>query len=53
MAIDVARAYSRQYDMEHRILEFDVSSVTVERTIGELERYSNRVAWVDVCKDWQ
>jgi prolyl-tRNA editing enzyme YbaK/EbsC (Cys-tRNA(Pro) deacylase) len=30
MAIDKVRAYFRQFDMEDRILEFDVSSATVE-----------------------
>ena len=30
MAIDKVRAYFRQWDMEDRILEFDVSSATVE-----------------------
>ena len=24
----------------------------IELSIGELEKYSNRSAWVDVCKDW-
>ena len=30
MAIESVKAYFRQYDMEEKILEFDVSSATVE-----------------------
>ena len=30
MAIDKVRAYFRQYDMEDKIMEFEVSSATVE-----------------------
>ena len=29
------------------------SNSAIELTIAELERYSNYVSWVDVCKDWQ
>ena len=29
------------------------SNSAIELTIGELERCSNSVAWVDVCKNWQ
>jgi prolyl-tRNA editing enzyme YbaK/EbsC (Cys-tRNA(Pro) deacylase) len=29
------------------------SNSAIELTIGELERYSNSIAWVDVCKNWQ
>lgn len=25
----------------------------IELTIPELERYSNSIEWIDVCKDWQ
>lgn len=30
MSIERARAYFKKFDMENRILEFDVSSATVE-----------------------
>lgn len=29
------------------------SSSAIELTIDELEKYSNAISWVDVCKDWQ
>lgn len=29
------------------------SSSAIELTIPELEKYSNFLQWVDVCKDWQ
>lgn len=29
------------------------SNSAVELTIDELERYSNSLSWVDVCKNWQ
>ena len=29
------------------------SNSAIELTIGELETYSNSIAWVDVCKNWQ
>lgn len=29
------------------------SNSAIELTIGELEKYSNYVSWVDVCKGWQ
>ncbi len=28
------------------------SNSAIELTIGELERYSNSAAWIDVCKNW-
>lgn len=29
------------------------SNSAIELTIPELEKYSNSVGWVDVCKDWE
>ena len=29
------------------------SNSAIELTITELERYSNYIAWVDVCKGWE
>ncbi len=29
------------------------SNSAIELTIDELERYSNAVSWVDVCKNWE
>jgi prolyl-tRNA editing enzyme YbaK/EbsC (Cys-tRNA(Pro) deacylase) len=29
------------------------SNSAIELTIPELEKYSNFLQWVDVCKDWQ
>lgn len=29
------------------------SNSVIELSIDELEKYSNAVCWVDVCKDWQ
>lgn len=29
------------------------SNSAIELSIDELEKYSNAVCWVDVCKDWQ
>ena len=29
------------------------SNSAIELTIAELERYSNYIEWVDVCKSWQ
>lgn len=29
------------------------SNSAIELTIGELEKYSNSTAWVDVCKNWE
>jgi prolyl-tRNA editing enzyme YbaK/EbsC (Cys-tRNA(Pro) deacylase) len=29
------------------------SNSAIELTIDELERYSNSIAWIDVCKNWQ
>ncbi|MGE5614569.1 MAG: YbaK/EbsC family protein [Bacillota bacterium] len=29
------------------------SNSVIELTIDELERYSNSIAWIDVCKNWQ
>ena len=29
------------------------SNSVIELTINELEKYSNYIAWIDVCKNWQ
>ena len=29
------------------------SNSAIELTIPELEKYSNYIMWVDVCKDWE
>lgn len=29
------------------------SNSAIELTINELEKYSNSIAWIDVCKGWQ
>ena len=29
------------------------SNSAIELTISELEKYSNFIMWVDVCKDWE
>lgn len=29
------------------------SNSVIELTVDELEKYSNSIAWVDVCKNWQ
>lgn len=29
------------------------SNSAIELTIPELEKYSNHISWVDVCKDWE
>ena len=33
--------------------ELDVLEIRIELTIPELEKYSNFLQWVDVCKGWQ
>ena len=101
MAIGKVREYFKTYQMDDHILEFEVSSATVELaaealhcegkriaktmsflvgdqpilivtagdtkidnakykhffgielTIPELEKYSNFLQWIDVCKGWQ
>lgn len=44
MAIDKVRAYFKQFDMENRIQEFDVSSATVELTAEALHCEPCRIA---------
>lgn len=44
MAIDKVKAYFRQYDMEERIQEFDVSSATVELAAAALHCEPQRIA---------
>ena len=44
MAIDKVKEYFRQYNMENRILEFDVSSATVELAAQALGCEGKRIA---------
>ena len=44
MAIESVKAYFRQYDMEEKILEFDVSSATVELAAEALHCEPQRIA---------
>lgn len=44
MAIDKVKAYFRKYGMEDRILEFDVSSATVELAAAALHCEPQRIA---------
>ena len=44
MSIERAREYLKQYDMEDRILEFDVSSATVELAAQALHCEPKRIA---------
>lgn len=44
MAIDKVKAYFRQFGMEERILEFDVSSATVELAAKALQCEPGRIA---------
>ena len=54
MSIAAVRSYFRPLGREQDILEFDVSSATVELTCPELEQYAcNCQGWVDLCKAWQ
>lgn len=54
MSIAAVRSYFRPLGREQDILEFDVSSATVELTCPELEQYAcNCQGWVDLCKGWQ
>ena len=45
MSIEKVKAYFKNFGMEDRVMEFDVSSATVE-----LEQYSGYLEWIDVCK---
>ena len=44
MAIDKVKAYFRQYDMEGKVQEFDVSSATVELAAAALQCEPSRIA---------
>ena len=44
MSIDKVRAYFRKYDMEDRVLEFDVSSATVELAAQAVGCEGKRIA---------
>lgn len=44
MAIEAVKAYFRKYDMENRILEFDVSSATVDLAAAALNCEPRRIA---------
>lgn len=44
MAIDKVKAYFRQYDMEGKVQEFDVSSATVELAAAALRCEPSRIA---------
>ena len=44
MAIEKVKSYFRKYNMEQRILEFDVSSATVELAAQALNCESCRIA---------
>lgn len=44
MAIDKVKAYFRQFDMEERVQEFDVSSATVELAAKALDCEPQRIA---------
>lgn len=44
MAIENVKAYFRQYGMEEKILEFDVSSATVELAAEALHCEPQRIA---------
>ena len=44
MTIDDVRAYLRQFDAEHRVMEFDVSSATVELAAQALHCEGARIA---------
>ena len=44
MAIDKVRAYFRQYNMEDKIMEFEVSSATVELAAAALNCEPGRIA---------
>lgn len=46
MSVTKVKDYFKQYGMEQRVLEFDVSSATVELA-------AKAVGWVDVSKDWE
>lgn len=45
MSIERAKGYLRQYGMEDRVRETELSSATVE-----LEQCSGYLEWIDVCK---
>ncbi len=53
MSIEIARQYLKQFHAEQRIMEFEVSSATVELDCDTLFQYSGAKEWVDVCKGWQ
>jgi prolyl-tRNA editing enzyme YbaK/EbsC (Cys-tRNA(Pro) deacylase) len=44
MAIEKVREYFRRFDMESRIIEFDISSATVELAAGALKCTPERIA---------
>lgn len=44
MSIEAGRAYFRQFGMEDRVLEFDVSSATVELAAAALNTEGKRIA---------
>ena len=56
MSIETVRAYFKTCGREGDVLEFPVSSATVELAAqalcAELEAFSHSAGWVDVCKDW-
>ena len=44
MAIDKVKEYFKKYNMENRIIEFDVSSATVEDAAKALNTEGKRIA---------
>ena len=49
MAIDKVRAYFRQYNMEDKIMEFEVSSATVELAAIAVGVEGARICLADAC----
>ena len=64
MSVKIVKDYFKKNNIDKEILEFPVSSATVElaaqavgvepariaKTLGELEQYACAKEWIDVCK---